>query len=156
MTDADRAKPDDELLRLIALDQDDLAIVSAHVQDAVLLAKDIAWLSADKHFVLAMNRFAWEAAPQARGKRDYQRRRSALHFARVEKVQSIGIDRDKPDQALELLAISFERGNSPSGDVVVSFAGGATIRLSVEVLEVELSDLGPAWSTPYAPRHILA
>lgn len=149
--------PDDGLLRLIALDADDLAVVSAHLQDAVVKVKDITWLSHGGHFVLALNRFVWETATKGSWrKRDYQRRRAALHFARVRKVQSIGIDRGAPESVLALLALRFETDDGPSGDVIIDFAGGASIRLSVEVLEVELTDLGPAWSTPHAPRHIVA
>jgi hypothetical protein len=149
--------PDDERLRIIALDAEDLAILSAHVQDAVLKVKDIRWLPKDGHFVMAMNRFVWEAAAVATWrKREYMRRRAALHLARVTKVQSIGIDRDKPETVLNLLAVRFEPGESPSGDVVLEFAGGAAIRLAAEVLEAELTDLGPAWSTPHAPRHVIA
>ena len=156
MTDAGPGMPDDDLLRLNALDAEDLAVLSAHVQDAVLRVQDINWLPREQHFVLAMNRFVWEAAAGGSWrKRDYQRRRSVLHFARVEKVQSVGIDRQAMEAVLELLAISFEPGDAPSGDVVLDFAGGAAIRLKVEVLEVELTDLGPAWSTPVAPRHVL-
>jgi Protein of unknown function (DUF2948) len=149
--------PDDDLLRLIALDTEDLAILSAYVQDAVLKVKDIHWLASDRHFVLVMNRFAWEAASgHSRRSRDYMRRRTALHFARVQSVQSTGISRDRPDAVLNLLAVQFEPGESPSGEIMLEFAGGAAIRLSVEVLEAELTDLGPAWSTPHAPRHITA
>ena len=156
MTNAGPAMPDDELLRLIALDEEDLAILSAHVQDAILRVADINWLPREKHFVLTMNRFVWEASVGgAWRRRDYQRRRAALHFARVEKVQSVGIYREDQRAVLDLLSVSFEPRDAPSGDVVLYFAGGATIRLSVEVLEVELTDLGPAWSTPLAPRHIL-
>lgn len=147
--------PEDDLLRLIALDSEDLAILSAHVQDAVLKVKDIHWLSSDHHFVMVMNRFVWEATAPRR-KRDYMRRRSALHFARVTKVRSTGIVRTRPDTVLNLLAVRFEPGEGPSDVVVLEFAGGGAIRLFVEVLEAELTDLGPSWSTPHAPRHILA
>jgi hypothetical protein len=154
--DAGRPRPDDDLVRLVALDTEDLAVLSAHVQDAVVKVEDVKWLPSDGHLVLAINRFAWEATPSGSWRRrDYQRRRSALHFARVGKVQSVGIDRGAKDKVLALLAIRFEPRNSPSGDVVLDFAGGATIRLAVEVLEVQLTDLGPAWSTPVAPRHVL-
>jgi len=154
MSDPGPAIPDDDLLRLIALDADDLAILSAHVQDAVVRVKDINWLAREKHFVLAMNRFVWKTAPGGLWRRrDYERRRSALHFARVEKVQSVDIDRQAPDLVLDLLTLTFEPVDAPSGDVVLYFAGGAAIRLSVEVLEADLTDLGPAWSTPLAPRH---
>jgi hypothetical protein len=147
--------PDDDRLRLIALDAEDLAVLSAHVQDAVLKVGDTSWLAAEKRFVAAVNRFAWEAAGSGR-KRDYQRRRSALHFERVEAVQSSGIDREAPETVLELLAIRFEPRESQSGDVLLDFAGGGTLRLSVECLEAQLTDLGPAWSTAHAPRHNLA
>ena len=152
--DAGKPRPDD-LVRLVALDTEDLAVLSAHVQDAVVRVGDIKWLPTDGHFVLAINRFAWEATSSGNWRRrDYQRRRSALHFARVEKVQSSGIDRGAKDKVLVLLAVRFEPKNSPSGDIVLEFADNAAMRLAVEVLEVQLTDLGPAWSTPIAPRHV--
>ena len=148
---------DDNRLRLIALDNEDLAVLSAHVQDAVLKVGEMSWLADEKRFVLAMNRFAWEhAAKGPRRRRDYQRRRAALHFDRVEAVKSCGFDRDAKETVLELLAIRFEPRESPSGDVLLDFAGGAGIRLSVECLEAQLTDLGPAWSTPLLPRHAVA
>ena len=67
-----------------------------------------------------------------------------------------GIDREAGEAVLELLAVRFEPRQEPAGEVILDFAGGGTIRLSVECLEVQLTDLGPAWSTPHAPRHILA
>lgn len=156
MQDAGSAAPDAELLRLVALDAEDLAILSAHCQDAVLKVRDLRWMRAEKRFVLPMNRFAWEAAAEGSWrKRHYERRRSALYFARVETVKSTAVDRAGRDTVLDLLSIRFEPRDEPSGDVVLDFAGGATIRLTVECLEVQLADLGPAWSTPHAPRHLL-
>ncbi len=147
---------DDDRLRLIALDTEDLAILSAHVQDAVLKVGDMRWIPQEKRFVLAMNRFVWESAAKGSWfKGDYQRRRSALHFERVEAVKASGIDRDAKDSVLELLAVRFEPGESPSGDVLLDFAGGGSLRLTVECLEAQLADLGPAWSTGHAPRHVL-
>jgi hypothetical protein len=146
----------DERLRLVALDTDDLAVLSAHVQDAVLKIGDMHWLPKEQHFLAAMNRFAWEAAGRRRGwRRNYQRRRAALHFARVLGVRSSGIDRAAADTVLSLLAIRFEAGEPPSGEVALEFAGGATIRLAVECLEAQLSDLGPTWAAAHAPRHAL-
>jgi Protein of unknown function (DUF2948) len=147
---------DDDRLRLIALDAEDLAILSAHVQDAVLKVGDMSWISDEKRFVLPMNRFVWEAAAGGSWiKRDYQRRRSCLHFERVEGVKSAGIDRDAKESVLELLAVRFEPRETPSGDVLLDFAGGPSIRLAVECVEAQLADLGPAWSTDHAPRHVL-
>lgn len=148
--------PDNDRLRLIALDVEDLAVISAHVQDAVLKPQDISWLAKEKRFVVAMNRFAWEEKAKRKGRRgEHKRRRSALYFARVNAVKSTGIDRNAPGGVLSLLALRFEPGDAPSGDIVLEFAGGAAIRLSVECVEAQLADLGPAWSTPHAPRHIL-
>ncbi len=146
----------DDRLRLIALDAEDLAVLSAHVQDAVLKIGDMGWMPREKRFLLAMNRFAWDALAGSRRKRAYQRRRAALHFARVESIRSVSIDRASSETVLELLAVRFERREEPSGDVVLDFAGGPTIRLTVECLEAQLTDLGPTWSTPYGPRHMLA
>jgi hypothetical protein len=146
--------PDDDLLRLVALDSEDLTILSAHVQDSVVKVKDIVLEGGD--LVLAMNRFVWEkSAVSTWRKREYMRRRSALRVARVNRLQSTGIDRGAPDTVLELLAIEFEPAEAPSGDILIAFAGGATLRASVEVPEVQLTDLGPAWSTERAPRHRL-
>ena len=145
----------DDRLRLIALDGEDLAVLSAHVQDAVLKVGDMNWMPRERRFVLPMNRFAWEQESKTR-RRDHQRRRAALHFARVEGIRSAGFDRNAGDQVLELLAVRFEPTDAPSGDVLLEFAGGATVSLRVECLEAQLTDLGPAWSTPVAPRHDLS
>jgi hypothetical protein len=150
--------PDDDRLRLIALDTEDLAVLSAHVQDAVLKLQDVKWLPREKRFVAAMNRFVWEMTAGKPRARVHQRRRTALSFARVDGVKSIGVDLKAPATVLSLLAIRFEgdgEGDGPSGDIVLEFAGGASIRLAVECVEAQLSDLGPAWSTLHAPRHSL-
>lgn len=146
--------PADERLRLIALDAEDLAIVSAHLQDAVTKVGDCTWLPSEKRFVMAMNRFVWENARAGWFRRgEHERRRSALHFERVEAVQRSGLDQHRLDQVLSLLAIRFDPRDAPGGDVTITFAGDATIRLVVECLEAQLTDLGPAWSTPHLPRH---
>ncbi len=142
--------PDDRL-RLIALDTEDLDVVSALVQDAVLKLPDINWFPKERRFVMAMNRFAWEETAKSSG--EHQRRRSALYLARAQRVRSTGIDLTAPGTVLNLLAVRFEPADAPSGEVVLDFAGGATIRVDVECLEAQLADLGPVWSTPRTPRH---
>ena len=84
-----------------------------------------------------------------------QRRRTGLHFDRVLGVRSQNIRRGDPDAILSLLSISFEEADAPSGDVLLTFSGGGTLRLAVECLEAQLMDLGPAWSTPNKPSHPL-
>lgn len=149
MTEADR-------LRLAAIDDEDLAVISAHVQDAVLKVGDLVYLPADRRFALAMNRFSWEKATdmKPRRKRDgFERRRAALTFDRVLRVRTTGIDRTRPDTVLELLALGFTPVDPPTGIVSLVFAGGAAIELEVEVIEARLADLGPAWATASVPRH---
>ncbi|KPF70938.1 hypothetical protein IP69_08420 [Bosea sp. AAP35] len=136
-------------LKLVALDADDLAIVSAHLQDAVLKVADIVWLQAEKRFALASRRFDWEGV--ALGQR--RRRLTALHFDRVLGVRSTGIDKATPDQVLSLLAIGFTERDCPAGDVTLHFSDGAAIQLSVECIEAQMKDLGPVWEAIATPGH---
>lgn len=136
-------------LKLMALDADDLAIVSAHLQDAVLKVADIVWLPAEKRFALASRRFDWEGVPL--GQR--RRRLTALHFDRVLAVRSTGVDKATPDQVLSLLAIGFTERDSPTGDVTLHFSDGAAIRLEVECIEAQMKDLGPVWEALATPGH---
>ena len=140
-----------ELLKLIALDQEDLAVVSTHVQDAVVKVADIIWQPHDKRLVIALNRFDWEAA-QAGGQR-YQRRLTALRFDRVNALKCRSVQPGDKDAVLNLLAVEFLEADSPAGVVLLTFSGGAALRLDVECLEAELADLGPAWATAACPAH---
>lgn len=142
-------------LKLAALDSDDLVVISAHVQDAVLRTGDLIWSPARKRFAMAMNRFAWETSPDRKRRPTYQRRRSVVHFDRVTAVRSAGIDRAKPDRILSLLAIEFTPDEAPAGEVRLVFAGGAEIRLTVECIEARLADLGGIWATVARPAHDL-
>lgn len=142
-------------LKLIAFDAEDLAVMSAHLQDAVLKVADIAYLPRERRFAAIGNRFDWsEAIGGARGKaQDYTRRRTALRFERVLGAKLQGIDLGRKDAVLALLAVSFEPGEVPAGSVTLHFAGGGAIRLEVECIEAELKDLGPVWRATSMPRH---
>jgi hypothetical protein len=142
-------------LKLIAFDADDLAVISAHMQDAVLKVADLAYLPAEKRFAALGNRFDWADAlknggPGAEG---YARRQTALRFERVLAAKVQGIDMRRQDAVLSLLAVSFEPRDMPAGSVTLHFSDGAAIRLEVECIEAELKDLGPVWSVKSMPRH---
>lgn len=139
-------------MKLVALDEEDLSIVSAHVQDAVLKVADIVYRPAEKRLVIAMNRYAWEK-PQGLFRASNERRRSVLHFDRVLAMRTTSIARDRPDDVLSLLAARFEATEAPAGVVELTFAGGAAIRLDVECIEARLTDLGAAWQATSRPRH---
>lgn len=139
-------------LKLVALDEDDLKVISAHCQDAVLKTRDIAYFPEQKRLVVAMNRFVWEKKTGF-FRRDYERRRAALHFDRVLGVKLSGVDRTRPEDVHELLAIRFLPGEAPTGTIDLVFAGDAAIRLDVECIETRLADLGAAWETGSRPQH---
>ena len=141
-----------EQLKLVALDSDDLEIVSAHVQDAVMRVGALVWRPAEKRFLIEMNRFAWEKAGGFWRKHN-ERRRSVLHVDRVLSVNSVGIDREKKDDVLSLLTIGFVEDQAPAGSVELLFAGDAAIRLEVECVEARLADLGAAWEAASRPDH---
>jgi hypothetical protein len=143
---------DPERLRLAAIDEEDLAVVSAHVQDAVLKVGDMVYLPRERRFALAMNRFAWEKTAEG-GRRGHERHRTALIFDRVKSVRTSGIDRKRPDTVLELLAVSFDATDAPAGRVMLVFAGGGAVQIEVEVIEARLADLGAAWAARAKPTH---
>ncbi len=143
-------------LKLLALDGDDLAILSAHCQDAVVRVGDLAFVAHDRRFALVCNRFDWvgagATAPTKRA--TYDRHRTGLRFERVARARTVGIDLKATDAVLVLLMIKFEPSpDQPSGVITLQFANGAAIALSVDYIEAELKDLGAAWSTRLKPDH---
>jgi hypothetical protein len=138
-------------LKLVALDTDDLAVISTHLQDAVVNVGDIVWLRAEKRVVLGLNRFDWEAASGTNPQ--YQRRRTALRFERVNAVKCRNVRPADKTTVLSLLAVDFEATDTPAGIVILTFSGGAALRLEVECLEAEIADLGPTWTTTRCPAH---
>jgi hypothetical protein len=138
-------------LKLLALDTDDLAVLSANTQDAVIRLGDMAYLPRSKRFALVMSRFDWEGTLVGR----CERRQAGLHFERVMQVELSGIRQDKPELVLNLLSLSFEPGVIPSGFVRLTFSGGAVIRLTVECIEAEMHDLGLRWPARAVPGHAL-
>jgi DUF2948 family protein len=138
-------------LKLIALDGEDIEVVSAHVQDAILKASDIRWRPSEQRVVLGLNRFDWCAANGASP--EFRRCRAALRFERVRSCKCRNLDAAKGD--LNLLAVAFEPTHPPGGAVRLTFAGGAELRLEVECLEVELADLGPDWAAACPPAHVI-
>jgi hypothetical protein len=143
-----------QMLKLAALDTEDLEVLSAHLQDAVVRVGDLAYVPSQMRFAMVLNRFDWESASMSEGgKKRYERRRSALRFDRVLAAQIQGIRQSAKDSVLELLAIQFEATEEPEGYVTLVFAGDAAIRLHVECIEVEMKDLGPVWRAKSKPEH---
>ena len=142
-----------EPLKLTALDADDLKVVSAHLQDAVLRVGDIRYLPVENRFAAVLNRFDWDSATNGGGSDGFTRRRTGLRFDRVLSVKASNIRQGAEDAVLSLLAIEFEPTEEPSGFITLVFSGGGAIRLEAECIEAAMTDLGPVWSTASKPAH---
>lgn len=140
---------DDDLLRLVALDADDLAVLSANLQDTLIPVSDLAYLPNEKRFALAGRRFDWVKAVAG----GCERRATGLHFERVLGAALSGFTRTETERVLNLLAINFEAGDAPGGAVTLTFSGGAAVKLDVECIEAQMRDLGPRWSCDKQPKH---
>jgi len=139
-------------LKLLALDSEDLEVVSATTQDAIVRVADMGFAQRDRRFALLMNRYAWEANdPRGRG----VRKRAGLHFDRVNSVVASGIDLNAREGVLELLSLTFSETDAPAGIVELRFAGGGTVQLAVECLEARLQDFGAMWAAKARPEHQL-
>jgi hypothetical protein len=139
-------------LKLLALDRDDLEIVSAHMQDSVFRVADLSYDARGRQFMVVFNRFVWEKAN--RKNKGFERRRSVISFKRVEAVRTLGVDRNNPDAVCSLLAMRFDqKGDGPEGTVELILAGGAAISLDVECIEAQMMDTGGAWETERMPKH---
>ncbi len=147
---------DPQPLRLIALDADDLAILSAHLQDAVVRVGDLAYMPQERRFASVLNRFNWLGALLAgETARANERRRAGLRFERVTHARLQNIDLKARDAVLSLLAVTFAgtSEDEPGGTVTLHFSGNAGIELAVECIEAELKDLGAAWHARHRPDH---
>ena len=138
-------------LHLLAFDEDDIAVFSAHLQDAIIRVADMAYIPGEHRFAMVMSRFDWSAAVDGA----LRRKLSGLHFDHVRSVQRSGFDQDKRDMVLNLLGIKVEVGEAPSAQVTLTFSAGAAIRLDVECIDAQLNDLGPGWRARVKPEHDL-
>ncbi|MBU1385679.1 MAG: DUF2948 family protein [Alphaproteobacteria bacterium] len=134
-----------EPLRLLAEDADDLHIISAALQDAILRPVDIVWEPTARRVTLALSRFCWECGGT--------RVMAAMQFGDVLSVKSRRLPRG-PEHALELLAMDFVPGEAPGGRVIMMFAGGGDLRIDVECLDAVLTDLSERWPVRVAPTHL--
>jgi len=141
-------------LRLIAEDEEDLAILSAHLQDAVMRIGDLVYLPKSRRFAAFMNRYCWEGCPEGSVG---ERTRSGLHFDNVLKVRAMNVRQDDPDAVAELLALRFEpKGEGEAGGFIdLMLAGGGCIRLEVEAIEAALRDISEHWPARARPAHSL-
>lgn len=138
------------MLHLTATDADDLSVISAQMQDAVIRFGDIRFLKKQRRFALVANRFAWDALPEK------SRRRAGLVFNDISGVRRLSPKAPGEDTILSLLSIGFTPeagGDGISGTVTLTFAGGHAFALAAGCVDAQLDDLGPAWGTAFLPGH---
>jgi hypothetical protein len=130
-------------LKLRAEDDDDLAVISAMLQDSLVPVADMTYLADEKRFLMVVNRFRWESEQGAR-----ERTLTGLSFSDVRAVKLSGFSRSEADRILEVLALRAE-----DGIVQFDFSGGARLRLEVGRLLCHVEDIGEPWPTQWRPSH---
>jgi Protein of unknown function (DUF2948) len=141
-----------ELVKFVALDRDDLEVVSTHLQDALVKVADIMWRPQERRLIVSLRRFDWLSAEATRP--ELRRCHSALRFERVNSCKCRSVNPAGKDAVLNLLAVKFAETDPPAGAVTLIFSGGAALRLEVECLEAELVDLGRSWPAAERPVHV--
>jgi len=143
--------PDAALLKLRAEDTEDLLVISACLQDALVPVRDLAYIPEERTFLLIANRFRWENGVRpAPGEAGLERTLCGITFSEVTAVSYSGFRRSENGRILSLLAIRAE-----TGKVHLEFSGGAAIRLEVACILCHAKDVGEPWPTPWQPRHDL-
>ena len=139
-------------LKLIARTEEDLRVISAHLQDSIGSVSDIASLKKNKIFLMQLNRFMWEDVEKGVFRKN-KRIRTILKFENVLEVHSKNINQLKKDKFLDFLAIESIPMADNNYEMNITFAGGSTIKIISEVIEVTLDDQGEAWETKNKPKH---
>ena len=139
-------------LKLIARTEDDLRVVSAHLQDSIASVSDIANLKKNKIFLMQLNRFMWEDVEKGVFRKN-KRIRTILKFENVINVLSKNINQLTKDKFLDFLAIETNIMPDKNYEMKIIFSGNSTIKIKSEVVEVTLDDQGEAWNTKNKPRH---
>src|ERR1700730_9395665 len=142
-----------DLPRLIAFDADDLSVIAANLQDALVRGGDMAYLPQSKQFAMVTSRFDWIDAAKSDGACGCERCRTGMHFGRVLKVSCRGFCHRDEALVLNLLDIAFKQTTPPAGFVEFIFSAGRALRLEVECLEAEIRDLGHRWKARSTPCH---
>ncbi len=140
-----------EGLKLKAAEAEDVTILSSALEGAITSPGEMGYASQSRSFTLTASRFMWEKKNKTSSQN--KRIRTGLHCADVLSVKALGLSQDKPTEAMELLDIECKAGEDGQADLLVHFAGGATLKLSVECIDITLTDVGDAWDTDHVPHH---
>ena len=140
-------------LKLLANSEEDLRVISAHLQDSITQVKNIAHLKKNRIFLIQFNRFMWEDIEKGVFRRN-RRIQSVLKFDNILDVFSKNINQKKSDRFLDFLAIETKCLSDKSYQIKLNFAGGILIKLNAEIIECFLEDQGDSWETRNKPKNI--
>ena len=139
-------------LKLIANSNDDLRVISAHLQDAIVLPSDIAHLKKNRIFLIQLNRFMWEDVEKGVFRKN-KRIRTILKFDNVVSVFSKNINSKDKERFLDFLAIETSILPDKYYEIKLIFSGDSVIKIRSEVIEVTLDDQGSSWESKTKPNH---
>ena len=139
-------------LKLIAKTDEDLRVISAHLQDSIIKTSDIANLKKNKIFLMQLNRFMWEDVEKGVFRKN-KRIRTVLKFENVLKVNAKNVNQKKNDRFLDFLAIETFKMPDKNYEMNLIFSGDMVIKLVTEAIEVTLDDQGTPWESKNKPKH---
>ena len=139
-------------LKLLATSEEDLRVIAAHLQDAIVSIKDIASLKKNRIFLIQLNRFMWEDVEKGVFRRN-KRVRTVLKFDNVISVSSKNINRKDNENFLDFLTIESNLLPDKSYEIKLIFSGNSVIKIKAEVIDVTLDDQGASWESKTQPKH---
>ena len=139
-------------LKLLGKNQEDLKIISAYLQDSIIIVKDIVFLKQNRTFIMIVNRFMWEDTEKGVF-RENKRIRCAVKFEEVIKVECKNINQKNKNKPLECLAIKCSSIFDETYKINIFFAGNSIITLTSEVIACALHDIGKSWNVKHIPIH---
>ena len=139
-------------LKIIGKNQEDLKVISAYLQDSIVVVKDMVFLKQNRIFVMIVNRFMWEDIEKGVF-RKHKRTRCALRFGEVIEVKSQNIKQKNRNKILECLAIKCRLFSDENYEIKIFFSGNSLITIMTETIDVVVHDLGRPWNVKHAPLH---
>ena len=143
---------DKSKLKLICKNQEDLKVISAYLQDSIVVLKDIVFLKQNRSFIMMLNRFMWEDVEKGVFRKN-KRIRTILKFENVLNVTSKNINQKKDNKFLDFLAIESNVLADKSYEIKLIFSGDSIIKIGAEVIDATLDDQGIAWDSKAKPKH---
>jgi hypothetical protein len=142
-----------DLLKLYAMDADDLQVMSAALEGAITSPGEISYLSTARQLTMTVSRMRWEKPADDEGA--HSRIRCGVLITDITGIRAKSIPRDTPTLGMELLSIQCQKTDDTSAVLTLIFAEDRTLELTVECVNAALTDSGEAWVTDKIPTHDL-